>query len=144
MSVKWYCSDSEIAGRQMFKKHASDAGFDICAASGVTVPARGVAKVDTCLHVAIPENFVGIVSPRSGNMFNKGINVFPGVIDSEYRGSIAVMLMNTGDEPVTFSKGDRVAQLVVMPCLVQSCREDSLESLGATNRGDKGFGSTGA
>ena len=73
--------------------------------------------VPTGIAVAIPEGFVGLVAPRSGLAARNGIGVVngPGVIDAGYRGEINVILINHGTEPIQFERGERIAQLVVVP-----------------------------
>lgn len=108
------------------------------------IPAREAVLVGTGLHIAIPEGFVGFVKSRSGNAVKKWIEVGAGVIDSDYRGEVKVLLHNHSDEDVTFYYGDRIAQL----CIIKITERDvepvmSLDELGKTDRGDNGFGSTG-
>lgn len=98
----------------------------------------------TGLAVAIPEGFAGLVIPRSGHAKRLGIGVVngPGLIDSGYRGEVSVLLINHGSETVTFEKGERIAQLAVVPVAVVDWVE--VESLDETSRGSGGFGSTGS
>jgi dUTP pyrophosphatase len=86
-----------------------------------------------------PDN-VGIIKPRSGWAAKYGIAVQAGVIDSDYRGSIQVILINLGDRPVQIYHGDRIAQMIVTTFVGESCEIDNLH---ATDRGASGFGSTG-
>lgn len=99
--------------------------------------------VDTGIKVAIPEGYAGFVLPRSGHAKRSGVGVVnsPGLIDSGYRGEVSVLLINHGNDPVTFRKGDRIAQLVVLP--IPEVEWDEVEELDETTRGDGGFGSTG-
>jgi len=96
----------------------------------------GVVLVSTGVRVMIPEGYVGIIKDRSG-MAKKGVTTHGGVIDSDYRGEVGVMLRLNGN---TIKKGDRIAQLVVVPCLMDF---ETVDSLDETERGEKGFGSTG-
>ncbi len=100
--------------------------------------------VPTGVAVAIPEGFAGLVIPRSGHALRSGIGVVngPGLIDSGYRGEVAVILINHGTDPVSFSRGDRIAQLTVVPVPVVEWTEVS--ELDETDRGSGGFGSTGS
>jgi dUTP pyrophosphatase len=93
--------------------------------------------------VAIPEGFAGFVLPRSGHARRLGVGVVngPGLIDSGYRGEISVLLINHGAESVTFSRGDRIAQLAVVPIVEVDWVE--VDELDDTPRGPGGFGSTG-
>lgn len=81
--------------------------------------------------------------PRSGLALRHGITVpnSPGTIDPDYRGEIRVILLNLGSEPVTFQRGDRVAQLLFTPFLTPTLVE--VDTLPPTGRGERGFGSTG-
>ncbi len=100
--------------------------------------------VKTNLCVEIPEGHVGLVVPRSG--CRKGIVLVNtlGVIDSDYRGEIGITLKNTGSYPVAIWRGDRVAQMLIIPyAKVQLERVDDLSALSETERGVGGFGSTG-
>lgn len=139
----FYCEDKELD--QMVKTREDDAGFDLrCADHAVTVPAMGRVLVHTKLHVAIPPRFVGIVKSRSGSAVKEGIEVGAGVIDASYRGEVCVLLHNHGDSDVEIAYGDRIAQLCVLRSFCDDAVPvDSIDMLGVTDRGDKGFGSTG-
>ncbi len=124
------------------------AGLDVAAAiDAPLVLAPGArAAVVTGLKLAIPHGFEVQVRPRSGLAAKHGLTVAnaPGTIDSDYRGELMVLLVNLGAEPVTITRGMRIAQLVVAP-VVQARFEPvaSLDALGETGRGTGGFGSTG-
>lgn len=122
---------------------AGDAGLDLLAAVTVMLPPGGRELVPTGLRVAIPEGYAGLVLPRSGLALRAGVTVLnaPGLIDSGYRGEIGVLLINHGTEPVTLSRGERIAQLVIQP--VTRCSLIEVASLDGTTRGAGGFGSTG-
>ena len=97
----------------------------------------------TGIAVAIPEGFAGLVLPRSGHALRAGIGVVngPGLIDSGYRGEVTVLLINHGPEKVDFARGDRVAQLAVVP--IPDVEWTEVDDLDVTTRGVGGFGSTG-
>lgn len=99
--------------------------------------------VPTGIKIAIPEGFEVQVRPRSGLAAKNGITVLntPGTIDSDYRGEIKVILINLGKEDFVIKNGERIAQLVVAP--VTRGVFVKVESLDKTERGEKGFGSTG-
>ncbi len=99
------------------------------------------ALVPTGISMAIPAHLYGRVAPRSGLALKSGIDTLAGVIDSDYRGEIGVMLLNTSDNPFTIRHGDRVAQLVIERVATAFLIE--VDSLGGSSRGDGGFGSTG-
>ncbi len=100
--------------------------------------------VPTGVAVAIPEGYAGLVTPRSGLALRHGIGVVngPGLVDSGYRGEIKVLLVNHGPEIVRLARGDRIAQLVVVPVALQEYSE--VDELPESGRGAGGFGSTGA
>lgn len=104
---------------------------------------NNVTVVHTGLHMAIPSGCMGIIVPRSGIALKHGIQVMntPGIIDSGYRGEIMIGLVNHGNEVFHINKGDRVAQLIIVPFRVPTFL--SVDTLGETERGDDGFGSTG-
>lgn len=99
--------------------------------------------VPTGIAVAVPDGYAGLVVPRSGIAARHGIGVVnaPGLLDSGYRGEINVILVNHGQDPFPISRGDRIAQLVVAPFVVQDFVE--VDELPPSVRGDGGFGSTG-
>jgi dUTP pyrophosphatase len=98
----------------------------------------------TGIAVAIPAGHAGLVTPRSGLAARYGLGVVngPGLVDSGYRGEIKVILINQGSEPVEIARGDRIAQLVVVPVVEQSF--EVVDELPASMRGEGGLGSTGS
>ena len=123
--------------------HDGDAGMDLTAAADVTLAPGERTAVPTGLAMAIPAGWVGLVHPRSGLARRHGITVTnaPGTIDAGYRGEVQVLMINLGDESVTLSRGDRIAQLVLQQ--VGQARVVEVEQLDDTTRGAGGFGSTG-
>lgn len=112
--------------------------------SGELVLAPGErALVPTGLVLEIPPGWEGQVRPRSGLALRHGVTVLnaPGTIDSDYRGEVAVLLVNLGGEPFTVRHGDRIAQLVVAP--VAAVAWEEVDDSSASGRGGGGFGSTG-
>jgi len=101
------------------------------------------AVVPTGIAVAVPDGYAGLVVPRSGLAARHGIGVVngPGLIDAGYRGEVKVILVNHGSEPLEIKRGERIAQLVIMPVFVGDFVE--FDELPGTKRGDGGFGSTG-
>jgi dUTP pyrophosphatase len=99
--------------------------------------------VPTGLALEIPPGHEGQVRPRSGLAVRHGVALVnaPGTIDSDYRGEVQVVLVNLGQAPVSFARGDRIAQLVVAP--VTRVTLEVTDDLTATDRGAGGFGSTG-
>lgn len=98
--------------------------------------------VPTGLAVAIPPGHYGRVAPRSGLAFKSGIDVLAGVIDSDYRGHLQVVLINLSDYFVSFEPQERIAQFIITP--YSRCYIVDALSLPDTERGAGGFGSTGA
>lgn len=100
--------------------------------------------IPTGLSIELPPNYEAQVRPRSGLALKQGLTCLnsPGTIDADYRGEIAVLLINLGAEPVAITPGMRVAQLVIAPVVQASI--ELVDELSATARGAGGFGSTGA
>ena len=125
---------------------AAAAGADLsaCLDEPMVLEAGARAAVPTGLAMAIPMGFEGQVRPRSGAALRQGLTVVnaPGTIDADYRGEVKVLLVNLGQEPVPIEHGQRIAQLIIAP--VVQAAFDAVESLSETERGDGGFGSTGA
>jgi dUTP pyrophosphatase len=119
--------------------------MDLHAAIAAPITLAPLARhlVPTGLAFAIPEGFEGQVRPRSGLALKHGITVLntPGTIDSDYRGEVAVILVNLGSEPVTIAPGDRIAQMVFARHATSEL--DVVASLDDTDRGAGGYGSTG-
>ena len=120
---------------------AGAAGADLRASEAVTIAPGARAAVPTALRLQIPPGHVGLVWPRSGLAVRHGIDTLAGVIDSDYRGEVRVVLVNHGDEPFRIEKGDRVAQLLVQR--VERAAFAAVPSIEETDRGGGGFGSTG-
>lgn len=120
--------------------------------NGAYVPSRSL--VPTGIAVEIPNGYHGEIRPRSGLAFKHGITVLnsPGTIDSDYRGEVFVLLINFGRYSYAIKPGDRIAQLVFTPNVGRDTTPihpavmiaQEAEGLSETERGDGGFGSTGA
>lgn len=120
---------------------AGAAGYDICSAHYVELPARSRVLVPTGLQIKIPEGYYGRLAPRSGLAVTQGFDVGAGVIDSDYRGEVKVLIFNHGDQNYLISPGQRVAQLIIEKIALPEVRE--VTDLDSTERGTSGFGSTG-
>jgi dUTP pyrophosphatase len=120
---------------------AGAAGADLYASEAVTIPAGGRQAVATGLRLQIPPGHVGLVWPRSGLAVRFGIDTLAGVIDSDYRGEVRVVLVNHGQDAFAIAPGERIAQLLLQR--VEPARFVPQEALGETARGPDGFGSTG-
>jgi dUTP pyrophosphatase len=118
------------------------AGYDLHASHAITIPAGNRSLVDTGISLEIPPSMAGLIWPRSGLAVKEGIDVGAGLIDSDYRGEIKVLLFNHSIFDFKIKKGDRIAQIVfqrVHDAPLIEC--DS--SMSETERGAGGFGSTG-
>lgn len=139
------------------RAHTWDAGLDLYAPNDFVVPGsaitnigcvggldRGVkvgsVTIDTKVHTAIPEGYCGLIKSKSGLNIKHGLTA-DGVIDAHYTGSIAVKLYNHTSEEYRIKAGDKIAQLVIVPCYIP--RIELVGHLDETDRGDNGFGSTG-
>jgi dUTP pyrophosphatase len=124
-----------------------DAGADLVARQDVVLAARGGrALVPTGVAVAIPEGYAGLVLPRSGLALRHGVTCLntPGLIDSGYRGELQVILVNHDPvEDYAVTRGDRIAQLVIVRVEEASFALVEAEGLGEATRGAGGFGHTG-
>ena len=122
------------------RAHASDAGADLFALENCEIYPNEQKLVDTGIAVKIPRGFAGFIYNRS-SQGKKGITIphSVGVIDSDYRGNLKVLLKNISDDPYVIKTGDRIAQLVIQPVQIV----DFVDSWNDTQRGTGGFGSTG-
>lgn len=129
------------------RQHPRDAGLDlripdlfIYRNAGIIIPSYGSAFIDTGVHIELPAGYVGLIKSRSGLYANHGIST-DGVIDENYRGAIGVTLINNSDTPLKLRAGDRLAQLIIVPCIYVDV--EIVDTLSNTDRGADGFGSTG-
>ena len=124
---------------------AAAAGYDLyaCMDAPVEIPPHTTARIGSGLAIAIPEGFFGAVFARSGLSTRQGLRPANcvGVCDSDYRGEYTTPLYNDSDVVRTVRPGDRIAQLIVLPCPALEFQE--AEELPETSRGSGGFGSTG-
>ena len=125
------------------RKSAYAAGYDLSSSEDFTLPAHGRGVVPTGLAVAIPEGSYGRVAPRSSLAVKNGIDTGAGVIDSDYRGPVGVVLFNHSDEDYEIKRGDRIAQLILEKIIIPEVTEVVDGDLPETVRGCGGFGSTG-
>ena len=119
------------------------AGYDLYAAQGAEVPSGETVSIDTGLAMAIPDGYFGAIFARSGLSKDEGLRPCNcvGVVDSSYRGSVIVALHNDSKFDRVVKTGERIAQLVILP--YSEIRFFETDDLGATERGEGGFGSTG-
>ena len=124
--------------------HPGDAGADLTIAEDIELGPGERALVRTGLAIALPDGYAAFIHPRSGLAAKHGVTLVnaPGTVDAGYRGEIKVTLLNTDrDRPISFSRGDRIAQLVIQRVEQAVFREVAV--LPGSSRGDGGFGSTG-
>lgn len=126
-----------------FYAHPGDAGLDLFSVEEVTIEPGKRKLVATGISIELPKNTEAQVRPRSGLALKYGVTVLnsPGTIDEGYRGEIKVILINHGEEAFKINKGDKIAQMVIMPVLTVGIEE--VEILNDSERGEGGFGSTG-
>jgi dUTP pyrophosphatase len=122
------------------------AGLDLYALEGGILGVAGYdnqAMVATGIAIALPPGYEGQVRPRSGLAAKFGVSVTnsPGTIDEDYRGEVKVILVNLGNKPFQWAKGERIAQLVITKANYVEVEES--DELPETERGSKGFGSSG-
>ena len=139
MEIKTVCAADMLPVRA----HEHDAGADLRASDGVFIGSGRFAKVSTGVRVSIPEGCVGLLAARS-SLFGRGLLMANGVgiIDAGFTGEIKVPLYNAGNTPSNVLAGERIAQLVILPCELPAFR--LVDKLEETERGEGGFGSTGA
>ena len=123
------------------KANSSDAGFDLYASHGTILQKRAHKLIKTGIAMEIPRGYVGLIWPRSGLAYKHGLDVFAGVIDSEYRGDVGVILYNSQYGNYSISKGDRIAQIILQK--VEDFELVEVSELNDTDRHEKGFGSSG-
>jgi len=134
----------DVVGSRPSYANPGDAGADLYATEHDLVE-RGETKLITVnTSIAIPDGYVGMVCSRSGLALKRSVFVLnaPGIIDSGYRGKLGVILHNASDKDFSIAPGERIAQLVFVK--YEPVEFNIVESLDKTERGDNGFGSTGA
>lgn len=122
------------------RAHGTDAGADLRSPIDTVVPARGSRVIDTGVHIQLPRDCVGMLKSKSGLNVKYGITS-EGVIDEGYTGPIKVKLYNHGEKDYVIERGDKITQLVVVPC--RYLYFDIVDYLEDSERGGDGFGSTG-
>lgn len=122
------------------RAHEWDAGYDLYSREDATVWQDAGGKFDTGVHIQIPAGYTGFIKSKSGLHAKCGIQA-EGVIDAGYTGSINVLLRNHGPKAVEIKKGQKIAQLVILPIITPEL--EVVDRLEETERGEGGFGSTG-
>ena len=123
------------------RNHETDAGLDLHCVDPVVIYPGQSALLPSGIAVAIPDGMAGFIWPRSGLAVNRSIDKLAGLIDSSYRGEIKISLINHGERPIELKSGDRIAQLVIQR--VELLEPLAVRDLDSTDRGGKGFGSSG-
>lgn len=123
------------------RAHECDAGLDLFSPVDDVIYVGDSVTIDTGVHIEIPVGYVGMVKSKSGLNVRYGITS-EGVIDAGYTGSIAVKLYNHGHAAVPIAKGQKISQLVLLPIITPDLV--LVDGLEGTERGNGGFGSTGA
>lgn len=117
-----------------------DAGLDLFSVVRCVLEAGEIQAIPTGIQVAIPKGHVGLIWDKSG-LSLEGVHRLAGVIDSDYRGEVKVVMANLKDKPFVVERGMKVAQMLIQP--IKEVRVVETEELEETSRGEKGFGSTG-
>lgn len=128
------------------KKHKTDQGWDLKQKEDITIGPKMWKVIPTGVYTQIPKGYYGQILPRSGLQSKNGIMVMGGVIDSEYRGEIQVILYNVGQSPFQIKRGDRICQFVIQKVLLgQEFKEKDkvTQKFFKTERGENGLGSSG-
>ncbi len=123
------------------RSNQSDAGWDLYSVTTRPIAPSQRVTIKTGISLEIPEEYVGLIWPRSGMSVKNGIDVLAGVVDSGYRGEIKVCLLNTSREWMNIKEGDRIAQILFQE--VPHFQLQEVEILQNSDRGEGGFGSTG-
>ncbi len=137
LKVKKLRSDAKIPVR----KRKGDAGLDLYSVEEVVLKPGEHTAVPTGIAVEIPEGHFGLIKDRSGLALKHALHCLAGVVDENYRGEIKVVLINLGSQPVRLEKYSRIAQLLIIPYAAVEVEE--VETLTDSERGEKGFGSSG-
>ena len=122
------------------RAHSGDAGLDLSTTSAKTLEPGEGFMFSTGIAMAVPQGAVGMIADRS-SLGKKGIKTFGGIIDAGYRGEVKVLLRNLSMEVIRIEKGDRIAQLLLLPILTPEVTVVS--ALSNTERAEGGFGSSG-
>jgi dUTP pyrophosphatase len=123
------------------RAHHTDAGYDLRSPKDAILKAGKSLAIDTGVHIELPPGTFGQLFSKSGLNVNYNIVSCGGTIDEGYTGSIHVKLYNLGKKPYMIRKGQKICQLVIMPCLKPDL--EIIDRLEETERGTGGFGSTG-
>lgn len=121
--------------------HPGDAGFDLFVPNDIVINPGERLSIPLGLALEIPDGFTGLLLDKSGLSHKHGLKSFGGVIDAGYRGEFHVGLVNLGDKPYSFAKGDKIIQMLIMPVAHAEIIEST--ELSESSRGEGAFGSSG-
>jgi dUTP pyrophosphatase len=119
----------------------SDIGFDIRANETIVIPVSEQRTIKTGLAMEIPQGYVGLIRDRAGIITKMGVHTAAGTFDPSYRGEVSIVLINCGEQDVEVEKGMRIAQMIIIPVAKAELKE--VKELSSTERGERGFSSTG-
>ena len=120
---------------------ASDVGFDLRASESSSLAPYEQKTVKTGIAIEIPKGHVGLIRDRAGIITKMNVHTAAGTFDPAYRGEISVVLINFGEETAHIEEGMRIAQMLILP--VEKVKIKQAKKLSDSERGDRGFGSTG-
>jgi dUTP pyrophosphatase len=132
---------NNINAKMPYKASPESAGLDLFSCETGIIEPHSKKLIDIGISVVIPFKYYGRIASRSGLAVKNSIDVGAGVIDSDYRGNVSVLLFNHGDERFVFNKGDKIAQLIIEKIAIINIIH--VKDLDNTLRGEKGFGSSG-
>lgn len=136
--------DEYMGKAQMpIRAHADDAGWDLFVSQTVEVPPHKFMDVPSGVHIRLPDGYWGMLTGRSSTIRKRGLLVVQGIIDTGYTGELFSAVWNLTDQPVTLKRGERVAQLIILPNSTAQTVMVQARALGVTSRGWAGFGSSG-
>jgi dUTP pyrophosphatase len=121
--------------------HPGDAGLDIYSDEDCTIKPNERKLVSTGISIAAPPGYVLLIKDKSGVAYKGGLTHMAGVIEHTYRGEYRILLYNTTNEDYIIKKGQKIAQIVIVP--VATAKVEVVDELSETQRGDGAFGSTG-
>lgn len=130
-----YFTLNDKDARQPQQMTSESAGYDLFATETMTICEGEIKKINTKISLVLPKGFFGMIRDRSHMVTNNKMFVEAGIIDADYRGDIKIVMRNGSPSPYTIQKGNRIAQLIIMPCLNNATwmEESGLECLDDDN-----------
>lgn len=123
------------------RAYEGDAGMDVFSTETLVIPPLSRRVIGTGLRLVIPKGYVGLVWDKSGLAAQHGLTCLAGVIDSNYRGEVKILIVNFGDVSYGVVQGSKIAQILIQPAATPEIVEEAI--LDVTERGENGFGSSG-